>query len=77
MLTFGSTHCDFAGNIHVLTFGSTHCDYVENIHVLTFGSTTVTLLGTYICMGICGPVDRALDSRSEGLGFVFHCISVR
>ena len=45
MLTFGSTHCDFAGNIHVLTFGHTHCDFAGNIHVLTFGSTHCDFAG--------------------------------
>ena len=25
------------------------------------------------CMGVCGGVDKALDLRSEGLGFDSHC----
>ena len=34
---------------------------------------TNTKLKSASCVGACGPVDRALDSRSEGLGFNSQC----
>ena len=35
----------------------------------------VVLLSNWYMLGACGPVDRALDSRSEGLGFGSQCWS--
>ena len=55
---------------------------VPCIELTTFLDKTVLLVaeieaGSEVSstVGACGPVDRALESKAEGLGFDFHCRS--